>query len=41
MLKVFAFDPSDAADAVKEILQGTEGLGVETTNINITSINEL
>ncbi len=40
-LKVFAFNPSDAADAVEEILRETEGLGAEVKSINFTSINEL
>lgn len=40
-LKVFAFSPSDAADAVEEIIRETESLGAEVDSINFTSINEL
>jgi hypothetical protein len=40
-LKVFAFNPSDASEAIEDIIRETEGLGAEVESINFTSIKEL
>jgi len=40
-LKVFAFSPSDASDAVEEIVREAESLGAEIENISFTSIKEI
>lgn len=40
-LNVFAFGPSDAADAVEEIIRETESLGAEVKEIDFASIIEL
>jgi hypothetical protein len=40
-LKVFAYDSSDASDAVEEVIRETESLGAEVDSISFTSIKEL
>jgi hypothetical protein len=40
-LKVFAFNSSDASDAVEEAIREAESLGAEVENISFTSIKEI
>lgn len=40
-LRVPAFDPSDATDAVEEVIRETESLGAEVETINFTSITAI
>lgn len=40
-LKVFAYNASDATDAIEEVIRESESLGAEIKGLDFTSIKEL
>lgn len=40
-VKVFAFSPSDASDAVEEAIREAESFGAEVKDLSFISINEI
>lgn len=40
-LRVYAFEPSDASDAVEQVMRESECLGAEVLDLSFTSIKEI